>query len=81
MGSIGFKELLLILVIALVVFGTKKLRSIATDLGGAVTDFKKAMNEGEKDAEQKQVKQLPSQDADFSAADKQAAKPEQKSNT
>lgn len=80
MGSIGFKELLLILVIALVVFGTKKLRSIATDLGGAVTDFKKAMNEGEKEGEQKPLKQIAGQDAEFTA-DKQGVKPEQKSNT
>jgi len=44
----GFKELIVILVIALVVFGTKRLRNMGGDLGGAVKDFKDAMNgEGE----------------------------------
>lgn len=40
----GFKELIVILVIALVVFGTKRLRNIGGDLGGAVKNFKDAMN-------------------------------------
>jgi sec-independent protein translocase protein TatA len=44
----GFKELIVILVIALVVFGTKRLRNMGGDLGGAVRNFKDAMNgEGE----------------------------------
>ena len=37
------KHLLLILLIVLVVFGTKKLRNIGSDLGGAVKGFKDAM--------------------------------------
>lgn len=41
------RHLLVILLIVLVVFGTKKLRTIGSDLGGAVKGFKKAMNEGE----------------------------------
>ena len=45
--GIGFKEILVILVIVLLVFGTKKLKSIGSDLGGAVHGFKKAMSEGE----------------------------------
>ena len=36
MGSIGFRELLVILVIALLIFGGKKLRTIGSDLGAAV---------------------------------------------
>ena len=44
----GFKELIVILVIALLVFGTKRLRNMGGDLGGAVKNFKDAMNgEGE----------------------------------
>ena len=47
----GFKELIVILVIALVVFGTKRLRNMGGDLGGAVKNFKDAMNgEGESKA-------------------------------
>ena len=43
------KELLIILVVVLVVFGAKKLRSVGEDLGHAVRGFKKAMNEGEQE--------------------------------
>lgn len=43
------KELLIILVVVLVVFGAKKLRSVGEDLGHAVKGFKKAMNEGEQE--------------------------------
>lgn len=44
------RHLLVILLICLVVFGTKKLRTIGSDLGGAVRGFKNAMNEGESGA-------------------------------
>jgi TatA/E family protein of Tat protein translocase len=83
MGSLGIRELLVILVIALVIFGTKKLRTIGGDLGAAIGEFKKSMNAGETaaGADPKQpVKQISGQDADFAATDKQGAKPEQKSN-
>jgi sec-independent protein translocase protein TatA len=43
------KELLIILVVVLVVFGAKKLRSVGEDLGHAVRGFKKAMNEGDQE--------------------------------
>lgn len=43
------KELLIILVVVLVVFGAKKLRSVGEDLGHAVRGFKKAVNEGEQE--------------------------------
>ncbi|HVY79916.1 MAG TPA: twin-arginine translocase TatA/TatE family subunit [Steroidobacteraceae bacterium] len=45
--GIGMRELLVILVVVLLVFGTKKLKTIGSDLGGAVRGFKKAMEEGE----------------------------------
>ena len=60
------KMLLVILLICLVIFGTKKLRSIGTDLGAAVKGFKQAMNDGEADQSVKQLKQ--EKDADFEAA-------------
>jgi sec-independent protein translocase protein TatA len=41
--GIGFREILVILVIVLLVFGTKKLKTMGADLGGAVKGFKKAM--------------------------------------
>jgi sec-independent protein translocase protein TatA len=57
------KMLLVILAIALVIFGTKRLRSIGSDLGAAVKGFKQAMNDGESEEKVKQLKQ--EQDADF----------------
>lgn len=45
--GIGFKELVVILIIVLVLFGAKRLRSIGTDLGGAIKGFRQAMKEGE----------------------------------
>lgn len=62
--GIGFRELLIILVIALVIFGAKRLKTIGSDLGGAVKGFKKAMNEGEEE-ENKQLSSPDQKDADF----------------
>jgi sec-independent protein translocase protein TatA len=62
--GIGFRELLIILLIALVIFGAKRLKTIGSDLGGAVKGFKKAMNEGE-DEENKQLSAPSDKDADF----------------
>jgi len=59
------KMLLVILAIALVVFGTKRLRSIGSDLGAAVKGFKQAVNDGESEEQVKQLKQQ--KDADFDA--------------
>lgn len=66
MGGIGMRELIIILLVVLVIFGTKKLRSIGSDLGGAVSGFKKAMKEGENEAQEtaKQIKASPA-DAEF----------------
>ena len=62
--GIGFRELLIILVIALVIFGAKRLKTIGSDLGGAVKGFKKAMNEGEEE-DSKQLAAPAEKDADF----------------
>ena len=59
------KMLLVILAIALVIFGTKRLRTIGSDLGAAVKGFKQAVNEGETEESVKQLKQ--EKDADFAA--------------
>jgi sec-independent protein translocase protein TatA len=48
MGSFSIWHWLIVLVIVLVVFGTKKLRNIGGDLGGAVKGFKEAVKEEEK---------------------------------
>ena len=40
---IGMRELIIVLVIVLLVFGTKRLANIGSDLGGAIKGFKKGM--------------------------------------
>ena len=62
--GIGFRELLIILAIALLIFGAKKLRSLGSDLGAAVRGFKKSMNEGDDEASKK-LAQDDQLDADF----------------
>ena len=47
-GGISIWQLLIILVVVILIFGTKKLRTLGGDLGGAVKGFKKAMNDEEK---------------------------------
>jgi len=46
MGSFSIWHWLIVLVIVMLIFGTKKLRNIGTDLGGAVRGFKEGMREG-----------------------------------
>jgi sec-independent protein translocase protein TatA len=70
--GIGMKELLVILAIALLVFGAKKLKNIGSDLGGAVRGFKKAMSDGEDEKSDESLKQIRSDkpDAEFAEASK-----------
>jgi sec-independent protein translocase protein TatA len=65
------KMLLVILAIALVIFGTKRLRTIGSDLGAAVKGFKQAMSDGESEEKVRQLKQ--EKDADFEATATPAA--------
>jgi len=47
MGSMSIWHWLIVLVVVLLIFGTKKLRNIGADLGGAVRGFKDGMKESE----------------------------------
>lgn len=49
-GGISIWQLLIILAIVLLLFGTKRLRNIGSDLGGAFKGFKKAIDEDDKTA-------------------------------
>ena len=62
MGSFSIWHWLIVLVIVVVIFGTKKLRNAGGDLGGAVKNFKQAMKEGEADADSKSSDALKSPD-------------------
>jgi sec-independent protein translocase protein TatA len=65
--GIGFRELLIILAIALLIFGAKKLRNIGSDLGAAVKGFKKSMSDGDSEESDKKLSQDNRPDADFSS--------------
>lgn len=49
MGAFSIWHWLIVLLIVVLVFGTKKLRNIGSDVGGAVKEFKKAVKENEGD--------------------------------
>ena len=53
MGSFSVWHWLIVLVIVLLIFGTKKLRNVGQDLGGAVKGFKDGMREGGASADDK----------------------------
>ena len=63
MGSLSIWHWLIVLLIAVLIFGTKRLSSIGTDLGGAVKGFRKAMSEADEEEPPRQLKQ--EADADF----------------
>lgn len=50
MGSFSVWHWMIVLVIVLLVFGTKKLKNIGSDLGGAVKGFKDGMKDGSADS-------------------------------
>jgi sec-independent protein translocase protein TatA len=52
LSNIGPIQLLIILVIVLAIFGTKRLRSLGSDLGSAVKGFRSAVSDADKETEQ-----------------------------
>jgi len=48
LGGISVWQLLIVLVIVVLIFGTKKLKNMGGDIGGAVKNFKSAMTDEEK---------------------------------
>lgn len=62
-SNIGPVQLLIVLAIVLAIFGTKRLRTLGSDLGNAVKGFRSAVNEAEDTAEQ--LDDASGQDANF----------------
>lgn len=56
LGGISIWQLLIILLIVVVIFGTKKLRHMGTDLGGALKNFRKALDDKKDEQDKKEDK-------------------------
>jgi sec-independent protein translocase protein TatA len=63
MMGISIWQLLIILVIVVVLFGTKKLRNIGADLGSAIKNFRASMHDGDSDKESQTQETAKPQDA------------------
>ena len=70
----GWQELLIILVIVALIFGTKKLRNIGSDLGGAVKGFKDSVTTDADAQEKTEESDEQSTDAEASVEKNDAAK-------
>jgi sec-independent protein translocase protein TatA len=68
-GGISIWQLLIILVIVIMLFGTKRLRTLGSDLGSAVKGFRKSMSD-DGQAQQPGDGTEPDNDADQAAQDK-----------
>jgi sec-independent protein translocase protein TatA len=78
LGGISLWQLLIVLLIVVMIFGTKKLGSIGGDLGGAVKGFRKAMSDADKE-DDAEAEKLNKPDAEFSESHRDEA--EQKTNS
>ncbi|MDI2593307.1 twin-arginine translocase TatA/TatE family subunit [Pseudomonas sp. N3-W] len=59
MGIFDWKHWIVILVVVVLVFGTKKLKNLGTDVGESIKGFRKAMNDDEKPADPTVTPQQP----------------------
>jgi len=55
--GISIWQLLILLAVVILIFGTKKLKNVGGDLGSAIKGFKSAVKDGEKDGAQQKVAQ------------------------
>ena len=70
MGGLSIWHWLIVLLIVVMVFGTKKLKNMGSDLGGAVKGFKDGMKEGGQSADEKPASQVTNAQAADKPADK-----------
>ncbi|TYL46821.1 Sec-independent protein translocase subunit TatA [Marinomonas sp. IMCC 4694] len=71
LGGISIWQLLIVLAILILIFGTKKLKNLGSDLGGAVKGFKEAVDK-DKDPEEQKTAQHKVIDAETKKDDKSA---------
>ena len=76
LGGISLTELLIVLVIVVLIFGTKRLKSIGSDLGSAVKGFRSGM--GDENSKDESIKKAPEEAKPLPNQQPDAEFPEQK---
>jgi len=71
MGSFSIWHWLIVLAIVVLVFGTKKLRNMGGDLGGAIKNFKSSMKEGEAEGERHSAELIQQRNEQRATSDQQ----------
>ena len=72
LSGISIWQLLILLAIVVMVFGTKRLRNLGGDLGGALKDFRSSMKQGEDDEEHRSDKQSHDENSEHRVIDQDA---------
>ncbi|MFM8610102.1 MAG: Sec-independent protein translocase subunit TatA [Burkholderiaceae bacterium] len=72
MGSFSIWHWAIVLLVVILIFGTKKLKNLGSDLGGAVKGFKDGMKDGGTKPEEQAAQQAPAGQVSQSAAAPQA---------
>ncbi len=79
LGNIGIWQLLIVLAVIVLLFGTKKLRTLGSDLGSAVKGFKKSISDEDADFKDKpavESKEQPTTDEQTTAAKTEQKEPQ-----
>ncbi len=79
LGGISIWQLLIVLLIVVMIFGTKRLKGVGEDLGGALKGFKKAMSDSDKETDE--PRQLDKPDAEFPESSAQKRESERTGRT
>lgn len=77
-GGFGMTELIVILIIVLLLFGTKKLKTLGSDLGSAIKGFRKAMDNDDEQKGIEDQRQDPLSTTDLNAAEEVTSEPDSK---
>lgn len=78
MGAFSISHLLIFLAVVVLIFGTKKLKNLGSDLGGAIKGFKDAMDEDKKGGQKDGASQQQLPPGDSSAVNSSAEKVDDK---
>jgi len=74
-------QVLILLLVVLLVFGTKKIRNLGSDLGGAVRDFRKGIRESDEQEQEQEQEDAADETGSGAAMDADEPNPEPKSRS